>query len=302
MLRPDRIFDLAARWLRQPAPAARLGSLRVIVGLFAAIYAIARVAHFGDYHKLSPQQFAPVGVVSVLSAPLPPHVCWALAIAAALCGIPFVLGWRFRIFGPLFAALLLWVTSYRSSWGMIFHNENLLVLHVLVLAAAPGAADAYALGAAPRGDAARYGWPIRLMSILTVLTYVVAGVAKLRYTGVHWALSDFLRSYVAYDALRKVELGSIASPVGIWLLEVEWIWRPFAVMSLLVELGAPLALWRRAAAPWVACAWLFHLGVLALMAILFPYPLFGFAYASFFRTERLAEIVETRLRRLGRRG
>lgn len=296
MMRPDRIFDLAARWLREPAPAQRLGSLRVIVGLFAAVYAIARVAHFGDYSKLAPQHFAPVGVVSLLEAPLSPGVCWALAIATAASGIPFVLGFRFRVFGPLFALLLLWVTSYRSSWGMIFHNENLLVLHVLVLAAAPAAADTYSLDRrkAPR-EGERYGWPIRLMSILTVLTYVVAGVAKLRYTGIDWADSEFLRSYIAYDALRKIELGSFASPVGIWLLEVSWIWQPFAVMSLLVELGAPIALWRRAAMPWVLAAWLFHVGVLALMAILFPYPLFGFAYASFFRTERLGEAVERRL-------
>ena len=50
----------------------------------------------------------------------------------------------------------------------------------------------------------------------------------------------------------------------------------------MVELGAPLALSsRRVAWLWVAAAWLFHIGILAAMAIVFPYQLSGIAYASF---------------------
>ena len=70
----------------------------------------------------------------------------------------------------------------------------------------------------------------------------------------------------------------------------DWIWRPVALATLVVELGAPVALlggrWRNA---WVASAWLFHVGTLALMAIMFPYPLSGVAFASLFPLERLAQ-------------
>jgi hypothetical protein len=38
----------------------------------------------------------------------------------------------------VFALLLLWVTTYRNSWGQVFHTENLMVLHV-VLAVSPAA-------------------------------------------------------------------------------------------------------------------------------------------------------------------
>jgi hypothetical protein len=48
--------------------------------------------------------------------------------------------------------------------------------------------------------------------------------------------------------------------------------------------------WRTA---WVAAAWLFHVGVLALMAIAFPYQLTGVAFAAFFRLERLADRLGT---------
>jgi hypothetical protein len=44
---------------------------------------------------------------------------------------------------------------------------------------------------------------------------------------------------------------------------------------------------------WVVAAWTSHLGVLALMAILFAYPLSGVAFAPFFRLERLAAKVRS---------
>ncbi len=58
-------------------------------------------------------------------------------------------------------------------------------------------------------------------------------------------------------------------------------------MTIVIELGAPLAmLHRRVALGWALIAWGFHVGVLFLMSILFPYPCSGAAYASFFRLER----------------
>jgi hypothetical protein len=63
-----------------------------------------------------------------------------------------------------------------------------------------------------------------------------------------------------------------------------------AWLTLAFELGAPAALlggrWAKA---WCATAWAFHVGVLVLMAIFFPYPLLGLAYAPFFAVERLLE-------------
>ena len=53
----------------------------------------------------------------------------------------------------------------------------------------------------------------------------------------------------------------------------------------------------RVAKAWSVGMWGFHLGVLALMAILFPYPVTFIAFAPFVRAERLAP----RIRRLARR-
>lgn len=290
------------QWWVEGAPRERLATLRILTGLFALVYVAVRLAHFADYSMLSAAEFQPVGVVSMLDAPLPRVVTWALAFATCASGLPFVLGWRFRVTGPLFAALFWWITSYRCSWGMIFHNDNLLALHLVVLALAP-AADAYGLGAPPgsrsRTDAPAlstlYGWPIRLMCMLTALTYLVSAVAKLRASGLEWVTTDVLRDYVAYDAIRKIELGSVHSPLTAWMVTHPLAFRVLAGVTLCVELsGAVAVAWRRAAPYWVGAMIMFHLGITAIMAILFPYPTLGFAFASFFAVERLAEKVRQR--------
>jgi hypothetical protein len=220
----------------------------------------------------------------------------------AIAAVPFVLGWRFRIVGPLFAALLLWTLSYRNSWGMIFHTENLLVLHVMVLAVAPAARawslDARRAGAGAPSPGREYGWPLMLMSAITVLAYLLAGIAKLRYGGDAWLAGDVLRDTIAVDSLRKIVLGSTHSPLAAPLLSQAWLFAVLAWFTLVVEIGAPLALiGRRVALVWIVAILGFHYGILALMAIGFPYPMSGIAFASMLRVERLGDWVGRRWRR-----
>lgn len=288
----------------QAAPAKRLAALRLLVGAYALVFLLVRFGHFVGVASFSPRQFAPVGPVAILSEPLALAVVVALVAATVLAAVGFVAGWRYRITGPAFAVLLLWITSYRNSWSMIYHTDNLLVLHVIVLGLVPAAADVWSLdarrpGASPTEDAVgeRWGWPIRLMCAVTVATYFIAGYTKLQSAGLDWVTSDTLRYQIAYDNLRKAELGASFSPIGAALAGQRWIFPPFAAVSLALEIFAPLALvaprWGRL---WAYGAWSFHVGVLVLMAILFHYPLLGFAYAPFFRAERVVEAIRRRLR------
>jgi hypothetical protein len=284
-----RAFD---RYWFDQAPAARIGFLRVLVGAFAVVYLVARTPYLLSYATFNPAQFDAMGPVSVIDSPLLPWLWQGIVFATIALSVAFVLGWKHRITGPLFAVACLWTLSYRNSWGMIFHTENLLVLQVLVLGFT-ASADAYSLDARPRDTEpdpsdGRYGWPLRLMCLLTVIAYVLAGIAKLRFGGTDWTGGEVLRNYIASDNLRKLLLGSTYSPLAIPLLERPWVFTGFAWMTIAFELGAPIALFgRRLAWGWVAIAWGFHAGVLGLMAILFPYPLFLIGFACFFRTERL---------------
>lgn len=299
---PSTLLVRLARWWDTPVPAARLACLRIAVGSFAFVYLLVRTSSLVSVTAFSPAELVPVGVVSLLAAPLPAVWVYAINYLALAFGLAFVCGAGFALVGPVFALLLLWITSYRSSWGMIFHTDNLLVLHVLVLAVSP-AADALSWDARhrvrgaqgtdtaerPIGQTphARYGWAIRTMAILTSLTYVLAGAAKLKLSGGAWLGGDLLRSHIAYDNLRKLELGSGVSALGVWFVRHPAVFAPLAVMTMLVELGAPLALLhRRVALLWCLAAWSFHVGVALLMSIVFMYPLSGVAFLPLFRLER----------------
>ena len=288
-MNPIARFD---RWFWAPSPAERLATLRVLIGAFAVVYLIVRVEVMVNFSRLDPARFEPIGVTRVLDSPLPAALVWALWAACVALGAAFTLGVRARATGPAFALLLLWVTTYRNSWGMIFHTDNLLVVHALCLGLVPAAAsEALALDARGRPappDDGRFGWPIKLMCALTVATYLIAGVAKLRGAGWSWAEGDVLRNYIAFDAMRKIQLGSIHSPLGAWVVQFEWPFPIVSALSLALELGAPLALLGpRLAVVIAAGLWSFHFGILLAMAIAFPYPISGIGLSPLLPAERI---------------
>ncbi len=288
-------MNAIGRRLAPVMPAERLATLRVMVGLYGVIYLLSRVGAIWGVTRYRPAQFEPVGLVTWV-APLLDGPLGAAEVVAGLAlalgsGLAFTAGWKFRFSGPIYAVALLWVTSYRNSWGMVFHTENLLVLHTLVLAVAPSG-QAWSLDARLRplpAASRRFGWAVVLMCWVTALTYFVAGYAKLAHSGLSWVTSDTLRNFVAYDNIRKAELGAGFSGVGTWMVAHAWVFPPMAAVSLTVELLAPLAVVdRRLGMLWAGAAWGFHFGVLMLMYILFHYPILGVGYASFFPVERLA--------------
>lgn len=277
------------RWWFAPAPAERLAALRIAVGGFAMVWLIARLPELAAIGRSPASQLAAVGVARVLRAPLPPGAVIAIAVATIALLAAFTLGVAYRIVAPLAALGALWTLSYRSSWGMVFHTENLLMLHLIALAVAP-AADAWALGGPhARGDrGAGYGWAIRLLAALTCATYLVAGIAKLRLAGVHWLDGAQLAHQIAIDNLRKALLGAATAPLAAPLVGHPAALRMLSIAALAIELGAPLALLGgRTARVWAAAAWAFHAGVILAMNVWFPYPLSGVAFLPLFAAERV---------------
>ncbi len=118
---------------------------------------------------------------------------------------------------------------------------------------------------------------------------MLAGLAKLRYGGFDWMLGETLRNHVAYSAARLDLLGGTPSPFAGWFVPHGWLFPPLAVLTVLIELAAPIALfggvYRRV---WVLATWLMHAGILGLMFIVFPYPLALIAFAPLYELERLA--------------
>lgn len=266
-------------WLTEPVPARRLNIVRALTVLYGVVWVLVRTDHWRDLSTLPASRWRPVGIGGWLGGPPSTGTVTAIAVITLAVGMVAVSGWRWTIVGPLFAVGFLWLTTFGASWGQILHTEQLPALHVLVLAAAPSG----------RRLSSTSGWPLKVMTMVTVGTYVVAGLAKLRFGGgLGWLDGDRLLRLVAHDNLRKRLLGDPHAPlarsaVGHPVLFVVGAWS-----TLVVELGAPLVLvGRRLRHAWLAIAWTFHLSVLAVMAVLFPYPLVGMAFASMLPMERL---------------
>jgi hypothetical protein len=275
-----------------PVPADRLRIVTALTFGYAAAWLIVRGLYIRDVTRLPARRFAGVGVFEIIGRP-PSGVVVLVVWLVGIAGCTAVAAGRcVRVAAPVGAAAVWVIATLTSSYGQVFHTEHLLVLQLGILATA-----ALLEPAVPDAETSS-GWPLRLSMGVVVAVYVVAGIAKLRYGGIDWLTGDVLRSHVAADNLRKVLLDDPHSALGGWLAGTASIWPPIGALTIAVELGAPLALIPgRIRYTWVAIAWSFHVGVMALMWISFPYQLTGVAYAAFLPVERL-----TRLHRFRRRG
>ena len=289
----------------EAAPPTRLAMLRILVGAYALSQLIPQQDSLLKIAQTDPRLFAPVGVV--FGGPIGLELFDWLLRGTIVAGLCFTLGLWHRLTGPLFGGLQLWLLSYRNSWSMIYHSDNVLVLHTIVLGLVRSA-DAFSLdalvgrrrqsggGATCRANW-QYGWPVKLLCALTVSAYFVTAVAKLAGPlGLGWVTGRALRSQMAVDGLRKELLGVAPNPVSYALYDWLPIFTLLAVGSIALELFAPLALFnRRFGRIWAVNAFLMHWGILIVMRITFTYQITGVMFAPFFRVERLAE----RVRKLG---
>lgn len=292
-----------SEWWFSPAPAERLAALRICIGTFALCWVMGRMQEMYRVAQLPRISWRPTGLTAwldktgVLHGPYAPTTIYVISIATAILLAAFTLGLWHRVLAPLAAIGLLFTLTYRNSWGMIFHTENLLVLHVLVLAFTPSA-DAYALRRQRRDRAAGYGWVIKLLIAITVLTYVMAAIAKLRIAGMAWLDGEQLRNQIAVDNLRKALLGDSIAPLATPFLDHPSGFTIFSVMTIVLELGSIAALTHRwIGRGWAVAAWSFHVGVVLLMNIWFPYPLLGLAYLPLFPAERPVQWAVQQVRR-----
>lgn len=286
-LNPGAVPARIDSWIFSAAPPERLAVFRILLGLFATGYLVARLPEFLAVAGWT-NGFEPVGVLWFMTGPLPSAAYTSLVLLTVALGVGFASGIGFRYFGPTFAISLLIVATYRSSWGRLLYFDNLLVIHCLIIGFS-AAADAQPL---PRQRTAsspdvRYGWPLRLCALVTIITYVLAGVAKIRIGGVAWLQGESLQNHIAFSAARLKVLGSDPSPLARRLMDNTWLLTPVATAVVILELAAPLSLIRRVRSIWVGAAWLMHLGIAAAMFVVFPYPLMLVAFAPLYDLEHL---------------
>ncbi len=309
-----RLFAaLDAFWFVEGS-ATRLALLRIVVGTAALWYFGPRFDYFSEIAASSPSHFEPAGLARLLSAPVPVRLFQVLMASMLIANVAFILGWRFQRTGPLFAALLLWVLCYRNSWSMIYHFDNVIVLQVVVLGLTRSAdalsldellrrpslglharwwrwrdAPARAIDAPASALHWEYGYPVMLMCGVTTVTYFLSGIAKAAGSvGWEWAFGDGLRTQVAFDALRKDLIASGASSLAFLVYNNLPLATVMGVGTLVLELGAPLALLNtRLSRLWAVSTFVMHWGIYAIMGIVFWYHQSGLAFLPFLLDEKV---------------
>lgn len=291
---PTRPESSLHRWLAPAATPERLAYVRIVVLGFACVWLGVMAPDIIARAQLHESRFAAVGLATATGRVDPVLLAPMVALGLGV-GVLALLGVRYRITAPLFAATLWWLLSYRNSWGHLSHSEHLLVLHVAVLAVSP-AADALRVGHAGRRldptPHPAYGWPLRLLMLVTVSTYVVAGLAKIGTGGTAWLSGEAVRLHVGTEVLRNLRVGLAPARVGQWLLGWPPAFGVLAIGTVVLELGAPLALLRRVGPIplgrlWIVGLWLMHFGIWLVMGIGFPYPLSGVAFAAWLPLDRI---------------
>ena len=273
--KPPRLID----WLTPAITERQHRIWQSWTGVVLAGYLIVRAFPLTSFVGT----WQPVGVLTPLSGPLPNTalwILWAISLAGSLLLIK-------RPPPTLFTSALWWVgpaavvvlLSHRSSGGQILWFDILPVLHVVAIAAA-----------GIRFDAIRSGWAMRLAALMTTITYVLAGVAKLQLGGTAWIAEGALERHIVWAATRLDALGGTPSPVAGPLVDLGLASVPLALAVVVIELSAPIALFsRRFAWGWSIAAWSMHLFIAITLFVLFHWPLFGVAFAPLVLLHRRGE-------------
>ncbi|NIQ16097.1 MAG: hypothetical protein GTO02_17410 [Candidatus Dadabacteria bacterium] len=191
---------------------------------------------------------------------------------------------------------------------MIYHSQNIVVLHYIILGFTRSA-DTISLdyfinrylynrknshsdsfkkiySIAPSWH---YGWPIKLILAVTTSTYLLAGIAKiLGPLGFSWFFGESVRSQIAVDAIRKEILSNGAKPLAYILYNKVYLFTFIGVSTLVLELGAPFAMLnKRLGYLWSISTFLMHWGIYFIMGINFRYQMLGIVFLPFFDIEKI---------------
>lgn len=179
---------------------------------------------------------------------------------------------------------------------MIYHNFNVLVIHIFIIgfASSGDALSVDALQTKKRQQSNlqtmhwQYGWPVKLLCIVTVIIYFLSGIAKVSgELAWEWFTGEAMRSQVGVDTLRKNVLGKETHVIFEWLYAHVWIFFAMGFTSLLAELLAPLILLsKRIAKLWVLLALMMHWGIFIIMDISFYYQMTGIIFLSFLEPDK----------------
>jgi hypothetical protein len=147
-----------------------------------------------------------------------------------------------------------------QSVGPYFGGLTVPLLGFLILAAAPRPAKDRSVRSPD------HRWPLALIQMLFAFTYVLAGLAKLRFSGFGWMSADNMRSTIeVFNSFEPAD-----RPVARFLVEHPALCGALAVATVAMELTFPLILFsRRAAQILVPLVFAGHVGIYLTLGVVF---------------------------------
>ncbi len=245
-----------SRWLFEPAPVSRVALLRVAVYAFVVVDVLA-LHTSGWYHGFAdPVWYQPLQAGRLLGLPaatvaLVEVLKWGsvgAAVVAMTGRAPRTTGWAVALTWS-------WYQYVAFSYGKVDHDRGDFVVALLLL---PTVGIAH-LSDERRSQAA--GFALRAVQLGAIATYLLSGVAKLRFGGPGWVNSaTLLRAVVR----RGSPIGEVLAQVPFVLHAMQWVLMAAELTSWVIFLLPER--WRRL----MVLAWyLFHAVTYATITIAF---------------------------------
>jgi len=264
----------AARfWLHDLPPIS--GRLRLIfyAGLLylSFVHGASPLRTISRLNVAEPVFYDARGLVSLFSVSPPPSellaVLQTVTIIAWICA---AIGLFFSVSSIVTAVGMLLLHGFAAGFHGASHMWYLPVYTLLFLCGSRAddswSADYYLRrflrrGELPAGQLRATGFSRKLVLLAAVALLFSGGVAKLLDAGPAWLDGETLRYHIAN--YRDRAAWPAASD---WFLRHGWMITVLSILTLVLELGAPIALFARAARHFVLLAAVgFHLGIQALM-------------------------------------
>ncbi len=230
-----------------------LGWLRIWLAIWVTFFVWDQFTSLHSVDLFGPTfyYYTPIWYFSLLGIerhiPIVTFVALGLLIAG---GVALLLGYRTRAALVTLLLCMLYLKGVRDSQAGAFHHRLLIPFHMLFLLLLSRAGDVLSLDAGRRSlkrrvEAWEASWPIRAMQVYITLFYSLAGVAKVRATGIEW----FDGQYIQRLMLRKsggaevLESGEWSFKVLSWeLSQSPEICALIGAATFVFEFGFPIIL------------------------------------------------------------
>lgn len=232
------LVDLAAvRWIAVGFQLARMMS-----GTLESALAATAIRPVADFRPVLVVQLLGAGARPTMETLATLHALTVLAGALALVGLAC------RASLALFALGVVYLEAYACSFGRFHHDEPLLALALLALAASPagGALSIDRLLARVRRGAASLPatscfarWPLLFVRWIVALAFLSAAGSKLGRSGLEW-MNGYTLQYCAFVKGAKLD-----TPLGVWFSTRHELCRVVSWMVVLFESSFFLVLFER---------------------------------------------------------